>query len=56
MPDDLLQRYQAARRAYLAHTRSCTRCTDTAHCPDGERLYASFTRLQDAYLAKQRRD
>ncbi|MGW5098191.1 hypothetical protein ACWEQ1_32170 [Streptomyces nodosus] len=54
MPDDLYQRYQAAHRAHQAHTTTCTRCTDTARCPDGERLYESFARLQDAYLTCQR--
>ncbi|MER6037972.1 hypothetical protein ABT133_29370 [Streptomyces sp. NPDC001835] len=52
MPDDPYQRYQAAYRAQQAHTASCTSCTDAARCPDGARLWASFTRLQDAYLTR----
>jgi hypothetical protein len=55
VPDDLYDRYQAAHRAHLAHTRSCSRCQDNARCPDGERLAATFVRLQDAYLSRQLR-
>ncbi len=55
VPDDLYQRYQAAHRAHRAHATTCSRCTDTIRCPDGERLFEAFTRLQDAYLARQRR-
>ncbi|MFJ2565788.1 hypothetical protein ACIO02_23000 [Streptomyces sp. NPDC087568] len=54
MPDDLYQRYQAAHRTHQAHIRTCTRCTDTARCPDGQRLFEAFARLQDAFLARQR--
>ncbi|MFD5473364.1 hypothetical protein [Streptomyces sp. NPDC127105] len=54
MPDDLYQRYQAAHRAQQAHSATCTRCTDTGHCPEGQRLYDSLARLQDAYLTRQR--
>ncbi|MFF9212885.1 MULTISPECIES: hypothetical protein [unclassified Streptomyces] len=55
MPDDLYDRYQRADRAYRAHRAECTHCTDTAHCPDGGRLYAAFEQLQDAYLSALRR-
>ncbi|MFB8247344.1 hypothetical protein ACFC5X_20160 [Streptomyces sp. NPDC055952] len=55
MPDDLFQRYQAAHRAHQTHARTCTSCTDQAHCPDGARLWESFVRLQDAYLQRKRR-
>ncbi|MEV5177127.1 hypothetical protein AB0L10_40075 [Streptomyces flaveolus] len=54
MPDDLYQRYQAAYRAHQAHLADCTRCTNHARCPDEQRLYGTFARLQDAYLARQR--
>ncbi|MEU9057109.1 hypothetical protein AB0D37_43225 [Streptomyces sp. NPDC048384] len=55
MPDDLYQRYQAAHLAWKAHTGSCPHCTGGPGCRDGQRLYESFVRLQDAYLAKQRK-
>ncbi|MFD5589444.1 hypothetical protein ACFWII_37355 [Streptomyces sp. NPDC127063] len=55
MPDDLYDRYQRAARAHSAHRAECTHCTDTAHCPDGARLYGAFERLQDAYLSVLRR-
>ncbi|WP_094104062.1 hypothetical protein [Streptomyces phaeoluteigriseus] len=54
MPDDLYERYQAAHRAYRAHRTTCSHCTDTSRCPAGQRLVESFTRLQDAYLNRQR--
>ncbi|WP_234339837.1 hypothetical protein [Streptomyces sp. NRRL F-3307] len=55
VPDDLYQRYQAAHRAYQVHVASCDGCTrDTPNCPAGRRLFESFARLQDAYLAKQK--
>ncbi|MFD5572748.1 hypothetical protein [Streptomyces cadmiisoli] len=50
MPDDLYQRYQAAHRTHQAHTRTCSHCSGHDRCPDGQRLYESFARLQDAYL------
>ncbi|GAA2733350.1 hypothetical protein [Streptomyces nogalater] len=54
MPDDLYQRYQAAHRAYQTHAASCDDCTrDTPRCRDGQRLFDSFARLQDAYLTRQ---
>ncbi|MER6280662.1 MULTISPECIES: hypothetical protein [Streptomyces] len=55
MPDDLHRRYQAAHLAYQAHADACQGCTrDTPNCQDGQRLRESFTRLQDAYLTRQR--
>ncbi|USQ89920.1 hypothetical protein NFX46_40275 (plasmid) [Streptomyces phaeoluteigriseus] len=54
MPDNLYERYQAAHRAYRAHRATCSHCTDTSRCPNGQRLYASLARLQDAYLNRQR--
>ncbi|MCX4581241.1 hypothetical protein OHB41_50755 [Streptomyces sp. NBC_01571] len=54
MPDDLYRRYQDAHTAHQEHARTCTTCTDTSHCPTGQRLYEAFTRLQDAYLNRQR--
>ncbi|MEW2297092.1 hypothetical protein ABZ719_31065 [Streptomyces sp. NPDC006743] len=55
MPDDLYQRYMAAHRAQRAHTDACTTCTVTDRCSDGQRVYDRFVRLQDAYLAQQRK-
>lgn len=54
VPDDLYQRYQTAHRAHQAHSTDCTRCTDRTRCPDGQRLYNTFARLQDVYLERQR--
>jgi len=53
-PDGLYQRYQAAARAQQEHTTSCPRCTDHARCAEGARLWTTFERLQDTYLARQR--
>ncbi|MEU5225183.1 hypothetical protein AB0G55_21435 [Streptomyces toyocaensis] len=55
MPDDLYRRYQAAARAHQAHTTDCTHCTDRVRCPEATRLWSAFERLQDAYLARQRK-
>ncbi|MCX4920267.1 hypothetical protein OG458_42765 (plasmid) [Streptomyces sp. NBC_01281] len=54
MPDDLHRRYQDAHTAHQEHASTCTTCTDTSRCPGGQRLYETFTRLQDAYLNRQR--
>ncbi|MFE2823493.1 hypothetical protein [Streptomyces sp. NPDC059271] len=54
MPDDMHRRYQDAHTAHQEHARTCTTCTDTQRCPTGQRVYDSFTRLQDAYLNRQR--
>ena len=55
MPDDLYQRYQAAHRAHQEHRTACTVCTGRARCPEGERLWSMFERLQDAYLTRLRK-
>ncbi|MGY4928540.1 hypothetical protein [Streptomyces sp. 900105755] len=52
--DSLFERYQAAHTAHRTHRDTCTSCTDTSRCPVGQRLYRSFTDLQDAYLNRQR--
>ncbi|MFI8234957.1 hypothetical protein ACIGDI_39800 [Streptomyces sp. NPDC085900] len=52
--EDLYDRYQLAHAAYRSHRAACTDCTDTSRCPTGQRLFESFTRLQDAYLNRQR--
>ncbi|MER7983381.1 hypothetical protein [Streptomyces sp. NPDC095817] len=54
MADDLHHRYQDAHTAHQEHARTCTTCTDTSRCLAGQRLYDSFTRLQDAYLNRLR--
>ncbi|MFD6297865.1 hypothetical protein ACFWFU_23930 [Streptomyces sp. NPDC060235] len=56
MPDDLHRRYQDAHTAHREHASTCTTCTDTSRCPTGQRLYETFTRLQDAYLNRQRQE
>ncbi|MGM0364169.1 hypothetical protein ACNFRX_29745 [Streptomyces griseoaurantiacus] len=43
-----------ASAANRAHGETCTRCSPDARCDTGQRLYESFERLQDAYLAKQK--
>ncbi|MFF3208354.1 hypothetical protein [Streptomyces sp. NPDC002962] len=52
--EDLYDRYQVASTVHRQHHATCTACTDTSRCPTGQRLYESFTRLQDAYLNRQR--
>ncbi|MFF0142383.1 hypothetical protein ACFYRN_38835 [Streptomyces sp. NPDC005227] len=54
MADDLYRRYQDAHTAHREHARTCSTCTDTSRCLDGGRLFETFTRLQDAYLNRQR--
>ncbi|MFF4534241.1 hypothetical protein ACFY1P_33840 [Streptomyces sp. NPDC001407] len=54
MADSPYDRYMKAEAASRAHGETCTRCSPNARCGDGQRLYESFTRLQDAYLAKQK--
>ncbi|MET9957111.1 hypothetical protein ABZ135_36925 [Streptomyces sp. NPDC006339] len=55
MPDDLHQRYQRAASAVRSHDAECPTCTATTRCQAGARLWESFTRLQDAYLNRNRR-
>ncbi|MFI6689170.1 hypothetical protein [Streptomyces sp. NPDC050485] len=56
MDKALHARYMKATATYRAHSETCTSCSPTtARCAEGRRLYESFTRLQDAYLAQQRR-
>ncbi|MGW6926519.1 hypothetical protein ACWGA9_35545 [Streptomyces sp. NPDC054950] len=52
--EDLYDRYQVASTIHRQHRATCTACTDTCRCPQGQRLYESFARLQDAYLNRQR--
>ncbi|MFH8500681.1 hypothetical protein [Streptomyces coeruleorubidus] len=54
MAESLYDRYMKARAANRAHGETCTRCSPDARCDRGQRLYESFARLQDAYLAKQK--
>ncbi|WP_434600209.1 hypothetical protein [Streptomyces sp. A5-4] len=56
MADDLYTRYMAAYRTWCEHTARCTTCTTgQPACPDGTQLHERFTRLQDAYLNRQRK-
>jgi hypothetical protein len=41
--------------ALRAHDETCTSCSSAARCPDGQRLSQSFERLQDVYLAQQKK-
>jgi hypothetical protein len=46
----------AAHRASQQHIQSCGDCvSDADRCPQGQRLYDEFVRLQDDYLARQRK-
>ncbi|MFC8201724.1 hypothetical protein ACFUTV_41045 [Streptomyces sp. NPDC057298] len=54
MAEDLYERYQGAYAAHRSHHGTCTTCTDTERCPEGQRIYESFARLQDSYLNRQR--
>ncbi|MEU0059686.1 hypothetical protein [Streptomyces sp. NPDC006334] len=55
MAESLYDRYMRATSANRTHGETCTRCSPGARCADGQRLYESFTRLQDAYLAQQKK-
>ncbi|GAA2523831.1 hypothetical protein [Streptomyces longisporus] len=55
MAESLHDRYMKADAAHRAHGETCTRCSPDARCPEGQRLYESFERLQDAYLSQQKR-
>ncbi|MEU7649893.1 hypothetical protein [Streptomyces huasconensis] len=55
MSDDLYARYMKAAAASRAHRRECSQCSPDALCAAGLRLHESFTRLQDAYLAQQKK-
>ncbi|MCY0946988.1 hypothetical protein [Streptomyces antarcticus] len=54
-PRSLYDRYMAADREYRAHAATCTGCTEQSRCATGEPLFQLFARLQDAYLAGQRK-
>ncbi|WP_370424319.1 hypothetical protein AB8O64_36825 (plasmid) [Streptomyces sp. QH1-20] len=49
MADDLYERYMKAAAAVRKHGEDCTDCSPEQRCAAGERLYESFSRLQDAY-------
>ncbi|MEV6123051.1 hypothetical protein AB0M23_21460 [Streptomyces sp. NPDC052077] len=51
----LYDRYQAAHQAHRQHAATCGRCTAHTRCPEGQRAWAAFESLQDAYLERQRR-
>jgi hypothetical protein len=53
--DSVYDRYMAADRAHRAHERQCTSCSPDARCPEGQRLYESLARLQDAHLNRLRK-
>jgi hypothetical protein len=44
-----------AATANRAHGETCTGCAPDARCGIGQRLLESFERLQDAYLAQQKK-
>ncbi|MFI6530781.1 hypothetical protein [Streptomyces uncialis] len=46
----------AALQARIAHIRDCGRCAaDRAGCRAGEQLHDEFVRVQDQYLAAQKK-
>ncbi|MFJ1601522.1 hypothetical protein [Streptomyces sp. NPDC088261] len=51
--DDLYTRYMKAFQALNAHRAACGTCTDAVTCEAGAPLDERFTRLQDAYRARQ---
>ncbi|MGA5558865.1 hypothetical protein [Streptomyces lavendulocolor] len=55
MAESLYDRYMRAAAASRAHGETCTRCSPGARCAAGQGLYESFARLQDAYLAQQKK-
>ncbi|MFH8736857.1 hypothetical protein [Streptomyces sp. NPDC017964] len=52
-PDDLYVRYMKAFEDSTEHTADCQACQGEAPCVQGEPLHERFTRLQDAYRARQ---
>ncbi|MFH8797568.1 hypothetical protein [Streptomyces sp. NPDC017941] len=55
MTTDLRARYLAAHQTYKTHRNGCAACSAGRRCTAGARLYESFARLQDAYLAQLKR-
>ncbi|MFD5426378.1 hypothetical protein [Streptomyces sp. NPDC127084] len=55
MAESLYDRYVKAAAADRAHGEACEGCSPDARCAVGQRLYESFARLQDAYLAQRKR-
>ncbi|MFD8023508.1 hypothetical protein ACFV6G_24170 [Streptomyces lavendulae] len=55
MAEGLYDRYMKAAAAHRAHGETCEGCSPDARCGIGQPLHESFARLQDAYLAKQKR-
>lgn len=53
--DDLYARYMKAAAARRAHREDCTQCSPEVRCAAGQRLEADFVRLQDVYLARQKK-
>ncbi|MEV0449827.1 hypothetical protein [Streptomyces sp. NPDC050600] len=49
--DALHAQYMKAAAAYREHANGCGRCSPNARCTVGERLFETFARHQDAYLA-----
>ncbi|MFD0723855.1 hypothetical protein [Streptomyces globosus] len=55
MAESLYDRYMKAAAASRAHGETCEGCLPDARCDTGQGLYKSFARLQDAYLAQQKK-
>ncbi|MEY2229720.1 hypothetical protein [Streptomyces sp. BF23-19] len=54
MAEGLYDRYMKAAAANRTHGDTCNGCSPDARCDTGRRLYESFARLQDSYLAQQK--
>ncbi len=54
MAESQYDHYMKAAAANRTHGETCTGCSPDARCGTDQRLYESFARLQDAYLAKQK--
>lgn len=53
-PDDLYTRYMKAFQDHTVHTADCADCRPDQPCAVGAPVFERFSRLQDAYLQRQR--
>ncbi|WP_310729228.1 hypothetical protein [Streptomyces sp. N2A] len=54
MAESLYERYMKAAAANRVHGETCEGCSPDARCDTSQRLYESFSRLQDAYLVQKK--
>ncbi|MEW1551880.1 hypothetical protein [Streptomyces tsukubensis] len=53
--DDLFVRYMKAFEDSATHTDGCPACQGETPCAEGSPVHNRFARLQDAYLARQKK-